>query len=161
MDKFQILFIKDDDLNNAINKIDNIWNVYEAISITSNKIKNPYLDSLALFISYFFSTCLSLLPDLYNGQSGKFELEGPFELIFQPGDSKIAIYLHRDDKLIGGKLHVTLKEFARETIKVTQEFIEYTMELRPDLKKSKTTKELQDKINVARIWYLQKYNEKI
>ncbi|MDJ1423748.1 MAG: hypothetical protein M5U10_17785 [Candidatus Methanoperedens sp.] len=160
MNNFKILFKKDAELEKVVKGVDDIWSTYGSISIVVDKIEIPYLESLGIFISYFFSTCLSLLPSLYIGQSGKFELEGPFELIFEPYNSKIEIYLQDNGKLIGEKFQVNLKEFARETIKVTQEFIDYVTQLRPDLNKHKNTKELQDKVKVATAWYFQKFNEK-
>lgn len=161
MDKFKIVYIKDKDLENAINKVDDIWSVYGSISITVNIIKDPYLESLGLFISYFFSTCLSLIPNPHVGKHGKFELEGPFELIFEPEDSKIAINLNENGKLKGERLYVSQKDFAKELIEATQEYIDYIIELRPDLKVHKSTQELREKLKVARVWHFQKHNEKI
>ncbi|CAG0987208.1 hypothetical protein METP2_02345 [Methanosarcinales archaeon] len=162
----EILFDKSREFHENINEVDDFRDIYTGISLKINGqsvAQNiEFEDFFPEFVDIFLRTCLSLLPDLYSGQSGKFELEGPFELIFEPKNSKIIIYLHFEEYKKPEKMfEVELKDFAHEVIKVTEEFTDYVFKLRQDLKKHKSTKELLDRIEEAKSWYFLKYKEKI
>lgn len=151
--KFEISFIKDDELMEDIKRYEDIWGVYGSLEIKLKKKKIEFLDNLAVFISYFYLHCLSSLPELYLGKISKFEFEGLFELVFKPKENDIIIYLLEEDEKLGDEITVPLKEFANEIFRSVNEYFDYVLELRPDFVNDVRTKEFQNKIEEFRNWY--------
>lgn len=146
MSKFEISFIKDDELMEDIKTYEDIWVVYGSVEIKLNKKKLEFLDNLTVFISYFYLHCLSSLPELYSGQISKFEFEGLFELVFRPKEDDISIYLLEEDEKRGDEIVVPFKEFADEIFRSVSEYLTIILSVRPEFKSSDRTREFQDKI---------------
>ncbi len=161
----EILFRKNQEAQQEIKKVSDLRNIYVDISLRVDRQsvakRIEFEGFFPVFIEIFLLTCLTMLPKLNLGQKGKFELDSPFELIFEPKNSKIVTYLSEEGKVPEERFEVELKDFVREAIKATQDFIDYVLGLRPDLEKRKTTMELQDKVKKAKNWYFQKYGEKL
>lgn len=157
MSKFEMSFIKDQELMEDINKYEDVWVVYGSVFIKMNEKKLDRIDNLAVFISYFYLYCLSSLFELSSGNLSKFEFEGLFELVFEAKESDVIIYLIEEDERVGNEIIVPFNDFAAEIFRSVDNYIKFVLDARPEFKKSERTTSFQGKIEEFRSRYNQTF----
>lgn len=117
-------------------------------------------DNLEDFFYMFLFTCLVHLPDFDDGKTAGFQLEGPFRLVFESDGTIIRTYIDSNrDAIRDDRYEMELQAFAREVIETSEEFLEFTLEIRTDKRESWAVEEFEAVLRDAKAWYRETYDE--
>ncbi|WP_435180069.1 hypothetical protein [Halorussus sp. AFM4] len=112
----------------------------------------------------FFLTTVGALEALHDGHPHKFEVEHPFVLKFDPHGSELELFLRAPaviDREDEQHYYVDFQEFARAVIETTDEFLEFVVEVRPELANHHEIERLRESLESRREWYRETYGEDV
>lgn len=155
MSKFEISIIKDEEFIEDIIRYEDIWDVYGSLNISINGKMLGFLDNLAFFLSYFYNSCLASLPEIYLGKVFKFKSEASYELVFEPKDDNVTIYLVEENKRHDDEIDIPFKDFADEVIRSVDEYVDYILDMRPDLRETERTIKFKNEVDELKNLYAQ------